>query len=115
MALTRGEKKVSMPISAEAARLGTQQNKSNIFGALTKLVDPLIDGIKKISETAVALSSEREFLRIIFLEILSVKVLIYRSSLSSSDIEYVSCSKLATLSSITSGLVLPSSSKASHA
>ena len=34
MALTRGEKKVSMPISAEAARLGTQQNKSNIFGAL---------------------------------------------------------------------------------
>ena len=43
MALTRGEKKVSMPISAEAARLGTQQNKSNIFGALTQLVDPLID------------------------------------------------------------------------
>ena len=43
MALTRGEKKVNLPISADFQRLGTQQKSTNIFNAAKQVIEPLME------------------------------------------------------------------------
>ena len=43
MALTRGDKKVNLPISADFQRLGTQNEKPNIFKAGSEVLSHFMD------------------------------------------------------------------------